>query len=253
MHYGSLTKYDLDHSEAKVSGLKLTEMAHSELVTLIKGQTASRETPSGIDTALWRELCGRGRYRTVPLRHILIDQGESLTAVWIITNGLLSISKGDVIMDLAISGDSIAGALFTGSTAGSHNIPSPISVQAVIRSEVLEITIDAFQELLTQSIELRNIIQKNFQKRMMFIQNCRASSMLSAQGRLAQFLLAKKELIKNTPLTRRLMGKIVGTTTETVIRTLSIWEKAGWIIKTDRGLEIIHQKELEGLCSVKTE
>lgn len=105
-----------------------------------------------------------------------------------------------------------------------------------------------FREHLVNIPEIKDTVTRQVGERFMEFQNDRCMERAQIPQRLADFLLRLSERQPQNsghqilfPITRKDMALRLGTHTETIIRILSTWSKAGVIKTKDRRIEILDE------------
>lgn len=203
--------------------------------------------PSHIPLETWKILMAHGQRTILRNKQILFKTGHPARRAAILVCGFLILRKGDTIIDVLGSGESVAGILIGDK---DQTISYPIDTQALGVCEVLEIQSSDIMNLFKLHDEISSYFHEQFRKRMHHLQTCRIFQNQAVANRIAHFLITKKELLQSQLLTRKLIAQATSSTTETVIRTLLDWQKKGIIKIYRKKLEILEPSYLESLCAI---
>lgn len=123
----------------------------------------------------------------------------------------------------------------------------PVNAIALEQSTTMKIEAKTFQDFFLRHPTVGQILIAQLGERIQQAHNDRVMSFDSIEKRIAVFLLELLERVQNAfgktsritiPLTRQDIADRVGSTVETVIRTLSIWSKQKLIDTQDKYIEI---------------
>ncbi|MBX7147667.1 Crp/Fnr family transcriptional regulator [bacterium] len=129
----------------------------------------------------------------------------------------------------------------------------PISTSILELSQCLEISREAFQSFFMPHPHIRELLMSQMAERLKQAHEDRVSTFDSVEKRIVYFLIDLLNRIKlsfpqtsriTVPLTRQDIADRVGSTVETVIRTLTQLEKQNLILTQNRLIEIPHIKKL---------
>ena len=177
----------------------------------------------------------------------IFREGAPAEAVWLVKTGRVHLMKffadGKVSTTCVMS----PGEPFCCLPALDRQ-PYPVDAVAAQDSAVVRIPLEAFHQAMGNS---RAFAQKTLcffcdRLRQVEQKSCLAHERVDA--RLAQGLLAlSKKFGETIPLTRQELAELVGTTHETVIRTLSHFKQQGWIRSSRGTTTILRRQQLQAL------
>ena len=210
----------------------------------------SKENFFELSEADLKELLAFGREHSYKKGDTLYNEGDEPDSIWMVRKGRVNISKSS-----PEGGESLV-AFYTGGqtfcvAASIINDPYPCKAMAATEVEAISIPAQRFKGLFEKL--------PRFAKRLlteMAPQFCAAHcdcalSMESVDMRLAHAALRLDRQFQggDIPFTRNELAQMVNTTVETCIRTLSAWEKKGWI-KSERGSFMLKDRDsLEDLIA----
>lgn len=174
----------------------------------------------------------------------IFKQGESAEYFYIVLKGIFKLHKTvntnkDVVLNFSSKGDVIAALIMP-----NANPVYPISATSIGTSESLKIPRHDYLNLWLQDSHLVRNLQNLIQEKMNRIHEDKKFSTMSVESKLANFLLkfSGNDVSNDTFLfsvTRKDIANAIGTTPESVMRTLSTWSKKGIISESDKKLKII--------------
>jgi CRP-like cAMP-binding protein len=174
----------------------------------------------------------------------IFKQGETANYFYIVTKGIFKLHKTvntnkDLVLNFSGEGDVIAALIMP-----NTNPIYPISATSIGVSQSLKIPRDDYLNLWLQDSHLVRNLQNLVQAKMSRIHEDKEFSTMSVEAKLAHFLLkfSGNEVSNDTFLssvTRKDIANAIGTTPESVMRTLSAWSKKGIISESDKKLKII--------------
>lgn len=201
--------------------------------------------PPGVTADLWRCLMRIGVRRSLKRGQLLYERGARVQSASLVLSGMLLIEAGHAAYDFVEPGQPVGAALITRDTVlGTY----PVTVTAIVATEIFELPSAQLAEAIAHTPDLRDFFQRQFAERMRFIQSCREIQSWKVPHRIAFILLKKPQVVMSGFLTRRVLGQIAGTSTESVIRVLSGWQELGLIKIHQRKIEIINYEALEKIC-----
>lgn len=197
-------------------------------------------------------------FRNVDKGEVIFDQGSRPLGVYGLLSGKLKVCQhggegGEQIVKLLGSNN-----LF-GICSNINNTPYKSAAIAVEKSEVICIARDPFMSVLKSNTELAMVVMKMVAQDVLETEVKLASLVLKpVKKRIAEALLAIAESfgyeqggnILNASLTRREIGNMAGTTTETAIRMISEFNRLGVIRIHRRKIEICQPKVLQKLATM---
>lgn len=166
----------------------------------------------------------------------LFEMDQEVTHVYIVGYGVIKlvrpIASGEEMTMSYMQRGQLIGAL----VAMNAHARYPARAVAMEDSGLIKVTAPGFKSIIESNKSLGRTLMEQISSRMINLQTDKAFSTASVQKRIAEFLLriTKNEPDRATPikLTRQEIANSVGTTVETVIRTLSQWT-ALKILKTE--------------------
>ena len=187
----------------------------------------------------------------------IFEAGSRADFVFIVLSGALKLFRlhpdgKERIIHFLLQGE-IAGAV-----VAMNQAFYPISAATLDYSRILKIKSDVFQKLFLAHQELGPVLAGQIGERMNQAHNDRLMVFDSVEKRLAACILDLLERFQKKtgptsriplPLTRQDLANRIGSTVETVIRTLSEWSKKGWVITQDKYIEIADKKSVEKIGS----
>jgi len=201
------------------------------------------------------DLLERGQLRAASRGEKLFQAGEEARFVYLILSGSSKLVRShpdgkDRIVHFLIRGD-----LF-GALVALQGKAYPVTAVILEQSNVFEIPSSSFQELIQKGSPLGRILFFQMSERMRAAHDDRVNVFDSVDKRISFFLLDLLDRLEKSvgptsripiPLTRQDIADRVGSTVETVIRTLSSWAEEGIISTQDRHIEIIQRPFLQSL------
>lgn len=183
-------------------------------------------------------------------KHMLFTEGEPADSFYIVLKGAIKLVKtigiddnlNKTIVDIVFPGEMIGSALMLDE---KNNQLYPISAQALMPSEVLQISKAFYHSFWKKYPELLDYSNKQMIKRIQKLQMGQSIQRLPIEKRLA-FVLC--ELIGNhteLKITRSELSDLISTTTESVIRIISKWNKEKIISTENKNLKIINPEKLQ--------
>lgn len=183
-------------------------------------------------------------------KHFLFNEGEMADSFFLVLKGAIKLVKilpgeeRQAIVDIVMPGEMIGSVLMLEEKA---LIPYPISALALIPSEVLQISKSFYHSYWKKYPNLLELSHQQMIKRIQKLQLSQSIQRLPVEKRLA-FILT--ELIgRNYQLhiTRKELSDWVGTSTESIIRIMSRWEKEQLLTTKNKGLELLSIEKLREL------
>jgi len=237
--------YDLDHTELMSQDRQLQTIKNLPLFNSLSDE----ELLNMLDEC-----------EIVPLKkgEILFSAGYPATHVYIILSGCTKLVRSNPdgrerIVHLLLRGEMFGAAVAM--QGGFY----PVNAIALEDCIVMKICTKAFQNYFLRHPKLGQHLIAQLGERLQRAHTDRASSLDPVDRRVGLFLLdllaRSNKSFGHTlripiPLTRQDIADSVGSTVETVIRTLSQWSKANLIITQDRYIEIPHPERLKNAINV---
>jgi CRP/FNR family transcriptional regulator, nitrogen oxide reductase regulator len=184
------------------------------------------------------EIAGRGRVRDLKAGAVLFRQGDPATHAFIVTEGRLKLGilheLGKEILVRYIGPGELA-AMVTVLDGRDY----PVSARAVGATRVVALEKKAMLSIMKEYPSVPINMIRNSLDRLEELQN-RYLELYAEQveRRIARSLLrimkqsgkrSGDEIVIDFPITRQELADYTGTTLYTVSRTLSAWEKKGWV------------------------
>ncbi len=240
--------YDINHMGIDLSWVELRHWAGSRMgkdeFELTKGNSWM-SPPPGVSSDLWRLLMRFGIRRSLKRGQLLYERGTPVQSASLVLSGMLLIEAGQAAYDFVEPGQPVGAALIT----RDHQTSTyPVTVTAIAATEIFELPSAALVNAIADAPELREFFQRQFSERMRFIQLCREIQRWTVPHRVAFILLKKPKVIASGNMTRKVLGQIAGTSTESVIRILSKWQEEGLIEVHERKIGILNHEALEKIC-----
>ncbi len=220
-------------------------MEQREQIKLSKGCLSLQVPPLGILPKAWNELCRVGQVQNLPPRHQVCTEGETVTDAYLILDGYTLLQKSSKTIDIIEPSESLGAGLLQVDMAKAKY---PVSATTITPCEVLKIRVSALVDVLQKFPDLNLYFFTQIQKRMFFLQTISVIAKMPVAVRVAHFLITKQHLLEHDFITRKLMGEILNTTTESVIRTLSDFVNMGYIIKKKKKTIITEKLHSYLLC-----
>lgn len=191
---------------------------------------------------------------TLSKKHYLFSEGEIADSFYLVLKGSLKLIKTtgntneseaqNIIVDIVQPGEMIASALMLNEKIFQK---FPISAIALTPTDVLQAPKDFYHSYWKKHQNLMDFSNEQMVKRIQKLQLSLSIQRLSTAKRLA-FVLT--ELIENNSalkITRSELSDCIGTTTESVIRILSQWNKDNLISTHDKKISIVAMEKLRAL------
>lgn len=132
----------------------------------------------------------------------------------------------------------------------------PVSAKALEQSSILSIQKNIFSDIFLKHPIIGKVLISQMGERIMQAHHDRVNAYDSVEKRTAAFFLEilkkSRSLMGQTkrisiPLTRQDIADRIGSTVETVIRTLSQWEKDQFINSAEKYIDILNETALENI------
>lgn len=183
-------------------------------------------------------------------KHFLFTEGEIADSFFLVLKGAIKLVKilpgeeHQAIVDIVMPGEMIGSVLMLDEKASPIY---PLSAMALIPSEVLQISKSFYHSYWKKYPNLLEISHQQMVKRIQKLQLSQSIQRLSVEKRLA-FILT--ELIGphyELQITRKELSDWAGTSTESVIRIMSRWEKEQLLSTKNKNLELLSIMKLREL------
>lgn len=174
-------------------------------------------------------LASRSSERTYTKGQTVFHEGHPSDSVWLVMEGrvhLLHYLSGGRVQTTCVMVPGETFCCLPALDRGTY----PATAVAATKAKVLQIPSRVFHELMRSSPTMLQETLCLFCSRLRQVEAKGCLAQDTVEERIAQALLTLKKKFGDTiPLTRQEIAELVGTTVETAIRTLSRFEKAGWI------------------------
>lgn len=210
---------------------------------LPSGHQTSLQAFSNINTQSQEQILRYGKIRRLDRHQPIFKQGEAAEHFYLVTCGLVKLTRltedqQSHLLDLIAPGESIGLVLMQEKLQ-----IYPISAECLSPTETVMLHRDFFFKIWKESPNLFQYGSKQIHKRLEHFQNGLCMHNRTLTERLAHLLTEKIYPLKNTVyLTRRDLAECLGSSTESVIRILSLWTQQK-IISTINHQIIIHDLE----------
>lgn len=191
---------------------------------------------------------------TLGKKHYLFSEGDTADSFYLVLKGSLKLIKStgnvnenaaqNIIVDIVQPGEMIASALMLNEKTFQK---FPISASALTPTDVLQASKDFFHSYWKKQQNLMDFSNEQMVKRIQKLQLSLSIQRLSTAKRLAFVLTELIENNSNLRITRSELSDFIGTTTESVIRVLSKWNKDNLISTQDRKIVITSISKLRAI------
>lgn len=194
------------------------------------------------------ELLKHGFEKAYRKGEALFSEGDEPDSLWMVREGRVNMSKSS-----AEGGESLVAFYTTGQTfcVAAAIINDPYPCKAVAATDVVAVSIPAtrFKGLFDKLPRFARRLLTEMAPQFCSAHCDCAMSMESVDKRLAHAVLRLDRQFQGTkiPFTRNELAQMVNTTVETCIRTLSDWDKKGWIESGRGHFKITDRDEIEEL------
>jgi CRP/FNR family transcriptional regulator len=199
----------------------------------------------------WGPLLEGHRFKNLPHHHALYTAGETAETFSVVLTGAFKLVRPtprgeDAIVYFPTPGDIIGGLVML-KPAGTY----PVSAIALGASTVLTLPRSTYANGWAKNAAIQLRLNSSLYSRMSVLQEDKANSKLSLQQRIASLLLsllskqpssAGKKL--SIPLTRQEIADSVGSSVESVIRSMSEMAHQGIIQTEDKQIEILRADKI---------
>jgi len=202
----------------------------------------------------YRDFTKYGINKRMPPKTYLFHEGEPATRCYLVVEGCLKLSKlnvqgREVIIRYISSGEMTATPIVL--KGGVY----PVTAQAIKETDVISWDRNGFFEIVQKCPEITlDLISLLFERMESLQQRYLEICSEQAPRRIAKFMIS---LMANTgrkkgngvyidiPLSRQNIADHIGASMFTVSRTLSAWEKCGWVRSSRESITIIDPGALE--------
>src|SRR3989338_3355036 len=194
-----------------------------------------------------RRLADRVQERRFDKGETLFHEGQPSESVWIVREGRIHLvhyqPSGSTQAYCVMAG----GELFCGLPAMDRGA-DPGTAVAAVPSSVLQIPTTALHDLMQRSPAILQDTLCTFSSRLRQVEAKGCLVHDPVERRVAQALLVLQKKFGSTiPLTRQEVAELAGTTVETVIRTMSRFQREGWVRSTRGKIQLVAPDRLRRL------
>lgn len=220
-------------------------MNNQSTIVLAQGSHPPKKSPTDELSPIWKSFTKLGTKKKIDRKENLFMEGQQNNHIYIVISGHLMLVKNNTLLDIVEPGQSLGAAILN---SGNSKQTYPVTASSIDQSEVLQISGEAAYDLMNSDPLINQYFIRQFRLRMSYLQLCRSIENLPVTNRIAFFLLQKKSLLQCATITRKMIAHAVGSTPETVIRTLANFEKQNIISYSGRKILVLDIKYLENLC-----
>lgn len=197
-----------------------------------------------------RRLAGCCTLRHARSRHFVFRKGEPITEVYFVIYGSVKIQETLAGNQVRIFNFLGQGEFLGVAMAGLPTPTYPACAQCLEDTTLLIIPLQIFFEFLRQRHGIARAVNRQISERFLEFQNDTCMSQQRASLRIADLLLRLLDRQPQNseislPLTRADLAHRVGTKTETVIRVLSDWTKAGILETQSKRIRVLNTNALK--------
>lgn len=208
-----------------------------------------------LDDAVLNELAVDCNFVRIKEEKPLFKAGEPAEHCYLVSFGGIKLLKktpaiGDVVICFCRVGEVLGAAVMHGASP-----TYPVTAVAIEDSGLIQIPRSVYTQVWMRRPEIMQAMQSNIMGRMLEFHQDKALSAAPVPSRVATFLLHTLDSQRpgygdtiNIRLTRRDIAERVGTSVETVIRTLSGWSQKGWITTEHQHISILDRDALTQLA-----
>ncbi len=200
------------------------------------------------------------------LRHIrrgetLFRAGDPATNVYVVMFGSAKLVRSNPEGKERIVHLLLRGEMF-GAAVALQQGNFPVTAVGLEHTSIIEISTPVFKSVFMKHPKIGQTLVTQMSERIQQAHNDRIMSFDSVDKRIAAFLMdilmrSQKKFGMTTripvPLTRQDIADRVGTTVETVIRTLSEWSKSGLVVTESKQIEIPSVVEFAKVVGIATD
>ncbi len=196
------------------------------------------------------ELLKHGLERSFKKGELLFNEGDEPDSLWMVQEGRINMSKsspdgGESLVTFHTPGQTFCVA------ATIINDPYPCKAVAATDARAILIPASKFRSLFEKLPRFARRLLSEMAPQFCTAHCDCALSMESVDKRLAHAVLRLDRQFQGQeiPFTRNELAQMVNTTVETCIRTLSDWDKKGWIEGGRGHFRVLERSELEELIA----
>jgi CRP-like cAMP-binding protein len=196
------------------------------------------------------ELLAHGRERSYKKGEPLFNEGDEPGSLYLLREGRVNLTKSS-----AEGGESLVAFHTAGETfcvaAAIINDPYPCKAVAATDVNVVAIPASQFNGLFERLPRFAKRLLRDMAPQFCAAHCDCALSMESVDKRLAHAVLRLDRQFQGgeIPFTRGELAQMVNTTVESSIRTLSAWDKQGWLLSGRGHFKLVKRAELEALIA----
>ncbi|MCM2282732.1 MAG: Crp/Fnr family transcriptional regulator [Bdellovibrionaceae bacterium] len=209
-----------------------------------------------IDESMLTSLSEGLSFKRFEKGQLVFSGGDPAHVCYVISYGAVKMTRilpqgKEVVMCFLRTGDFLGAAMMT------HQNPRfPLTAVAMEDSGLIEIPRERYLSSWQANPLVARAVNVNIMNRMLEFQDDKSMTVSSVPQKVAKFLLRTlDQQPKNfgnrlsLKLSRKDVAERVGTTVETVIRTLSQWTQRGWIETHEQHIVIVNRSALEQVLS----
>ena len=209
------------------------------------------------EAQIFRSLPAKDRQRVASMSHertfakgeTIFHEGRPSDSIWLVKEGRVDLvhygTQGNTQMGCVMTtGESFC--CLSALDRGTY----PATAVAATKTTALQIPTWLFHELMQKSPQMMKETLCVFCDRLRGVEAQACLAHDPVEQRIAQTLLTLKKKFGNSiPLTRQEIAELAGTTVETVIRTVSRFQQAGWVRSSRGKLELLQPERLKEILS----
>lgn len=201
---------------------------------------------STLDASERDGLAQKSKLEYIKRGDTIFECGHPAKSVYIVLSGSAKLVRSNPDGKERIVHILLKGELFGAAVAMQGGF-YPVTSVALEQSAVMAIDGSIFKSIFLAHPKVGQILVSQLSERIQQAHGDRVAAFDSVEKRIGYFLVELLERVEAlygktsripVPLTRQDIADRIGSTVETVIRTLSQWSKDGLIVSTDRYLEI---------------
>lgn len=194
-----------------------------------------------------RRLADRVQERRFDKGETLFHEGQPSESVWIVREGRIHLVHYQPSGSTQANCVMTVGELFCCLPAMDRGA-YPATAVAAVPSSVLQIPTTALHDLMQRSPAILQDTLCTFSSRLRQVEAKGCLVHDPVERRVAQALLVLQKKFGSTiPLTRQEVAELAGTTVETVIRTMSRFQREGWVRSTRGKIQLVAPDRLRRL------
>jgi CRP-like cAMP-binding protein len=198
----------------------------------------------GLSEPVRRDLLEDAMLIELKNRSILFSQDEPAEAFFVVLSGVIKLTRmqeeATTLLDLVSATEMIGSILMQEEVILNY----PVSAISMGESEVLRVPREIFLKSWVTNPAVNQLIQKQIHRRMTAFQQDRCMQRQSLEKRVAYFVVQRLQHLENLSITRQEIADAIGTTSESVIRVLSLWEEKEWISSRSHQIKLLKPEEI---------